>query len=61
MCSKKKFRKNDAIWAVVQNRGRRSEQKYYYCKECSAFHLASQCDISENVSIRRPERIRPYK
>jgi len=60
MCSKKKFRKNDAIWAVVQNRGRRPEQKYYFCQKCSAFHLTSQCEVSKSISIRRIEKIKLY-
>lgn len=52
-CNKKKFTKFEAMLYLVnsdyrQKRGRtkRKECRYYYCKECDAYHLTS---MSSNI------------
>ena len=50
-CTKKKFTKLEAMMYISQaemqykqrkGRSRRRECRYYYCKECNAYHLTSQ-------------------
>jgi hypothetical protein len=47
-CSKKKFDKIGAMLVIsnsqkqTQTNFNRKEKRYYYCKECNAYHLTSK-------------------
>jgi hypothetical protein len=54
-CNKKKFSKNEAIWALKRkgksSKNYRREIRYYFCEECQAHHLSSKEDKEDTINI----------